>query len=79
MGACKSCERTVQLQDKPQSRVIRRLRQWRWSLLKRVVPYRTLEIAFDDDLVLAVRAIDRLGRRVYLVAAKSAFDPDGAA
>lgn len=40
-------------------------RLW-WSALRRLQPRRVREIPFDGDLRIAVRPMDRLGRRVHL-------------
>lgn len=51
----------------PQSIGLDRLfRKWRWSLLRRLRPWRALILPFDNDLKIEVRPIDRLARRVVL-------------
>jgi FkbM family methyltransferase len=44
----------------------RKLKRLKWSAKKRFIPYKEQIIPFDLNLKIAVRPIDRLGRRVWL-------------
>ena len=50
----------------PVSGITRHTKKLRWSLRRRLSPTRPMILPFDDGLKIAVRPVDRLGRRIWL-------------
>lgn len=50
----------------PVSGITRHAKKLRWSLRRRLSPTRPMILPFDDGLKIAVRPVERLGRRIWL-------------